>query len=65
MLAHQSIICYMLLALADVQPLTMQRSLDPWRPFANCEMRGHTFVETFWQEAIDEQIHDLLQGNEE
>ncbi len=55
----------MLLALADVQPLTMQRSLDPWRPFANCEMRGHTFVETFWQEAIDEQIHDLLQGKEE
>ena len=63
--AHQSIIRYMLDALTDGQPAAFQYSLEPCHRFANCEMRGHTFVGPFWQEVIDNHIHDLLQDYEE
>ena len=65
MVAHQSIIKFMLEALTHGQPAAVQHSLKPWEWFANCEMRSHTFVGTSWQEDIDNQIHKLTQGKEE
>ena len=65
MVAHCSIIQFMLLALTKGQPAAMRNSLKPWLDFENCEMRGHTLVGTSWQELIDERIHTLSHSKEE
>ena len=65
MVAHCSIIRFILLALTEGQPKAMRNSLDPWRHFDNCEMRGYTLVGTSWQKLIDERIHNLLHSKED
>ena len=65
MVAHCSIIQFILLTLTEGQPAEMRNSLEPWRDFDNCEMRGHTLVGTSWQELIDKRIHNLSRRKDE